>query len=265
MANDLATKAQTVEFTTFTTKLVSDTFATLLSNQATQISAYSEMLAEIRKTLTTYINDTKDDISGEEFFAFLSAYVDNVGKIENDSSQPLSGVQGDQEITNLNNALGIKQEEVNSLSINPDDDKLIVHSGQTIGRNSSWAVIKPLIINRLCVNKYQYLKEIIQTGLVRLVVDNGTIETSLDFTTKRFESIASKTSNYSIRNQNYGGGFGGGFFNKVFRVGASVNYNQLDVSVVSTNKYTSTNEEVSISGRVKIDFVSDYKPLSEIN
>lgn len=254
-------KAQLVEFTVFTTSLVSNTFATLLSNQASQIAAYSEMLAEIAKTLTDYINDTKDDITAEELFAFVKAYVANV----DDDNQPITSATT-QELTNLNKALVVTQDEVNQLSVNPAaEDPTVVKTNPGITTSSTVEELKEVIINRLSVNKYQYLKEIVQTGLVRLVVDNGIIETSLDFKTSEYLTYREKSSSYTVTNQSYGISGRGSFFGGMLNIAAGAGYSRLDVQMSDSNKFNAENTEVSISGRVKINFASDYKPLTEVN
>ena len=67
-----------IGFPEFTTKLVNDTINTLISNQAKQTEAFLELQEEVAKSLTSYINDTKDDVTGEEVLAFISSLVPSV-------------------------------------------------------------------------------------------------------------------------------------------------------------------------------------------
>ena len=60
-----------IGFPEFTAKLITDTFDALITANMRQTEAYIDLVTTLAKDLTTFINDTKDDISGEMVLEFL--------------------------------------------------------------------------------------------------------------------------------------------------------------------------------------------------
>ena len=68
-----ATQIEEIGFPEFTTKLVGDTFDALIAANIRQQQAYVELLQATSKSLSAYINDTKDDITPAEIVQLFSA------------------------------------------------------------------------------------------------------------------------------------------------------------------------------------------------
>ena len=62
-AVDVAARLPDIQFPEFTAKLITDTFDALVSANLRQTESYIELVGAISKTITTYINDTQDDIT----------------------------------------------------------------------------------------------------------------------------------------------------------------------------------------------------------
>ena len=67
-----AARLNEIGFPEFTAKLITDTFDALVSANMRQTEAYVELLTLVSKSLTQFINDTKDDIGGELILQFLA-------------------------------------------------------------------------------------------------------------------------------------------------------------------------------------------------
>ena len=68
-----AARLDEIGFPEFTAKLITDTFDALVSANLRQTEAYIELVQSVAKSLKEYINDTHEDISGEELLRFLAA------------------------------------------------------------------------------------------------------------------------------------------------------------------------------------------------
>ncbi|MEM9686297.1 MAG: hypothetical protein AAF934_05175, partial [Bacteroidota bacterium] len=108
-------------------------------------------------------------------------------------------------------------------------------------------------------NKYDILLQIVQTGLIRLVVTDGVIESKLNFRTSDYEYARTASSSY--RRTTSGGGVSLGFFGRVFGLRASAGYNRLRVSTTSSINASGSNTNINIQGLVRINFRSDYQAL----
>jgi len=170
-----ASRLSEIGFPEFTAKLVTDVFDALVSANVRQTESYLALIKEVGKTLSQYINDTKDDIGGEEIMQFLAlvAPPDNAGdgstepskvKVGNSLSQP--------EAHAIQAAVNISGETVN-------------HNAAAAGAidQAAYEKIVDAVASRIGANKYDLLKEMVKQGILRLVVENGVIETRLTFTT----------------------------------------------------------------------------------
>jgi hypothetical protein len=61
-----ASRLEEIGFPEFTTKLVTDVFDALVSANIRQAESYIELLQKVSKSLTEFVSETKDDISGDE-------------------------------------------------------------------------------------------------------------------------------------------------------------------------------------------------------
>ena len=72
MAVTQAARLNEIGFPEFTAKLITDTFDCLVAANIRQTQAYIELVQQISKSLTQFINDTRDDINGEQLLQFLA-------------------------------------------------------------------------------------------------------------------------------------------------------------------------------------------------
>lgn len=105
-ALEAATRLNEIGFAEFTSDLITKTFDALVDANLRQTESYIDLVKEVSKTLTTYINDTKLEISNQEVLDYLGSlpkFVDDTGQQVVDQATasapaptPISLVAGEQ-------------------------------------------------------------------------------------------------------------------------------------------------------------------------
>lgn len=252
-----ATRLPDIGFPEFTTKLVTDVFDALVSANIRQTEAYISLIQEVGKTLSVYINDTKDDIDGDEIMRFLATVLPP-DDASGDSTEPTK-VKVDATLSNddaetLQKALDINRE--------PDMNNAVATTD--VIDDSKYNAILDAVAKRLAANKYDLITEMVKQGILRLVVENGVIETRLTFST--YESIfhQTKAKNYNRKDFNFRAKVGtGAFVSLWFKASASTSYNSISISTAEKVNQDRSGSNVNIFGRVQINFRTDYLPLNE--
>jgi hypothetical protein len=251
-----AARLDEIGFPEFTAKLITDTFDALVSANLRQTEAYIELVQSVAKSLKEFINDTHDDISGEELLRFLAAVL------------PPGDLTSD-EPTKVKVGVTLTNDEYNKLN-----DALYLPDGALEAGNNTVATpdvpldqakvdtILEAVANRLAANRYDLLKEMVKQGILRLVVENGLIESRLTFTTYGSTFYQKNASDYhrdTYRNKSKGRTGGivslfGSYSSTTYRT--SIN--------IRTSKETHrdiSGSQVQIFGMVRINFKTDYLPL----
>lgn len=238
-AIDTAARLNDIGFAEFTSKLVSDTFQTLVASQIEQTQAFADLVRQTAKSLTDYINDTKDDISGEELLQYINALLpeQDAADIQANGGQPNVTLTAD-EAAQLNRDLAYDT----------------VTPAFTAGTTSTLS-IREAIAKRIAANKYELLTEIVRLGLIRLVVTDGFIDTKLSFKVEEFAEAKTLAQKYARTS----GGFSAslGVIGKVFNLRASGGYNKVKVSFDRATTETGSSTDINIQGQVHINFRSD--------
>lgn len=252
-----ASRLDEIGFPEFTCKLVTDVFDALVSSNIRQQQAQIELLKETAKTLTTYINDTKDDIGPAEIMQLLSAAAPPADATA--TSEP-SKIAVDEtlnagEATAVNNAL-----EVTGGGVAGDNK---VASAKKLTQNDVDA-IKGAAAIRIAANKYTLLVEMVKLGMLRLVVDNGSIETGLNFRAYGSDYFSTHSTNYSRNQFDFrASAKTGGIVSLWVNAAASTAFSSVRVSTTDTVSGSNSGVDVRITGGVKINFHTDYLPLNQ--
>ncbi len=252
-----ASRLDEIGFPEFTTKLVSDTFDALIAANLRQQQGYIELIEAVSKSLKAYINDTRDDIGPSEIMQLLGAAVppSSPGATSEPTKVKPGAKLTEADATALNNALEIKGIEL-------DKDNKAATAG-TLSQ-SGYDKILDAAAMRLAANKYDQLEQMTKLGMLRLVVDNGTIETRLNFHAYGSEYFNRNTSAYSrdsfaLR----ASAKTGGLLSAWVSASASTSYTSMNVSTASTRQNESSGVDVNIFGRVQLNFHTDYLPLNK--
>lgn len=252
-----ATQLEEIGFPEFTTKLVGDTFDALIAANIRQQQAFIELLQATSKSLTDYINDTKDDITPEEIVQLFSVILPPA------ASQPEGSPTGVVVGGSLN---ATQRDAINSALTVTDGTTTTNNAVAQTGDISAarYASLVEAAAVRIAANKYTLLTEMVKLGMLRLVVTDGTIETRLNFRAYGSDSFAQHTSDatrsaFSVRAQAQTGGL----VSLWVKASASTAYSRVRVQTAHTAERSGSSVSVQIMGGVKINFRTDYLPLAE--
>lgn len=266
-----ATRLPEMRFPEFTAKLITDTFDAITASYIHQMAQYVNVVKAVGQTLEGFINDTAADIGADQnqinaFLVSLSGLSDDtLNFLLGDSTATGLSLSG-AEATAINDAVALPAAAGSFATTSP-----AVAGGAAL-TSSRRASIAQAIARRIAANKYDLLQTMVKQGVLRLYVDNGTIETRLTFSTygsavssssqtAREVAEASKVSGFGG-----GGGFGallpgGGIAAGAGATSGSTNAS-LSVSTANSSQRDVTGSRVQIFGRVKLNFKSDFVPLA---
>jgi hypothetical protein len=243
------TRLNEIGFVEFTTQLINGVFDALINANIRQTEQYIALLQSAATTLADYINNTEDDISPQDILAFL----ERVGVAP---GQPV------EDPVALNAALLLPA----SAGVTGNNQVTV-----TAGATPSTTVfqrIQEAAAKRIAANRFELLQEMVKQGVLRLIVDNGVIETRLTFTTygksQRSESTAERNreESTSASGGGLGLGFGAGAGGFGFGAATGGTRSTLNISTAKAAERDVTGSRVQIYGRVKIHFKTDYAPLA---
>lgn len=251
-----AARLSEIGFPEFTTKLITDVFDSLVASNLRQTEAYIELLQQTGKSLTQFINDTKDDIGGELLLQFLAQVLPPRNTESEDASHVKEGNSlTTEEASTLNNALEVKDASIAS-------DNKVATAGAL--NETKVNAILDAVANRISASKYDLLKEMVKQGILRLVVENGEIETRLTFNTYGSSFYQNKTSDYQRKNFSFRAkAKTGGLLSAWVKASASTSYNSVKVSTATKTDQDRSGSRVQIYGRVYVNFKTDYLPLDQ--
>lgn len=241
-----ATRLNEIGFPEFTAKLITDTFDALIAANIRQTEAYTALVKATAQDLTVYINETKDDISGDMILQFLANNLtpDQFAKV--DGKKPLDAATAKA----INDACEIE-----------DQPKPTIAEGAV--STTVFNSILDAAAKRIAADKYTMLREMVKMGILRLIVENGIIETKLTFTTYGSNYYNSNSSKYNSSSFSANASAKtGGFLSLWCKASASTAYNTMSVSTANSSSSTSSSTSVQIYGLVRINFKTDYQPLN---
>ena len=103
----------------------------------------------------------------------------------------------------------------------------------------------------------------VKQGILRLVVDNGLIETRMTFNTYGSSFYQGNSSSYNRKSFEFKAkAKTGGFVSLWAKASASTKYNSISVSTTNTTQQDRAGSSVNIFGMVRINFRTDYLPLN---
>ncbi len=254
-----AAKIDEIGFPEFTAKLITDTFDALVSANMRQTEAYIELVQSVAGTLEDFINNTSDDISGEELLQFLSLVAPN----DSDSSDPQTKVRVGQTLSAdeagaLNDAVALPAEAGGLVSGNAN-----VADDTTAIDETKFKAILDAVARRLSVNRFTLLKEMVKQGILRLVVENGLIETRLTFSAYASSFYQKNADSYQRTNYTRKSRGGTGRILSLFgNYSSRTSRSSVSVRTTKETHRDISGSRVQIFGMVRINFKTDYLPLN---
>ena len=253
-AIQIASQVDKIKFPEFTASLITGVFDAITANQLKQMAAYTEMLSKVSKSLTSFINEAKDDITSGELLEFLS----NTFSYEKGGS--IKTMQYGEVYDKLQNSQAIDAEAKTELN-----NQLTIKDGNnSITPSITKTGFLDAVKSRIAENKYKLLRDMMKLGYQKLVVKDGVVETKLEFFTQQYEYDVENTSEFERKNRSwgFGGSFKGGFLGGILGINGGISNTETKVSTVNTSKIDISNTTVDIFGHVKVNFKSDFFPLA---
>jgi len=198
--------------------------------------------------------DTKDDIGGDEILQFLEAVLPAI-EGSGDASKAVEGATlTAEEATTLTDALAVPTEVQDPSPVIPANTALT---------GNQWTDLLDAVAQRIAVNKYNLLQEMVKQGILRLVVTDGVIESRMTFTTYGTSAYTRNTSDYQRSTTNKRSSAGAGFIFAPFFSAKERTYStKLTVRTTKETQQDNSGSRVNIFGGVTINFKTDYQPLS---
>lgn len=297
-----ASKLSDIGFGEFTSNLIKDVFSALIDAEMTQLEAYKELVSVLSLNLTTYINNTQNDVSiadienlitslnlpdaddTENLITAVNAGYEAIANNNTPANPPQAPVSSDALSTLITTLGPIVSDVVNGLipansatAVNMNDS----HTPATVfGEANTSAIpnyqaIYKAIAGKISNDKYTLLQAMVRTGLMRLVVDSGTIETRLTFDTYETheDQTDTKHRDRTVTREKEKGGKGSTLMSNLIRPGknifgnnngrAKVKQRGVSVNTAKTHHRDAAGSHVQIFGRVEIKFKTDYMPLNQ--
>jgi hypothetical protein len=260
-----ATRLSEIGFPEFTAKLITDTFNAITASYIDQMAQYVGVVQAVSQTLEDYINNTKDDITADEINRFLVSIAglsdDVLNFLLGDPTSASQVQPSEAEAAAINNAVKLPP-AAGSAAVAPPA------SASTNLTASKRGTIAQAIARRLAANKYDLLQTMVRQGILRLYVDNGTIETRLTFSTYGQAISSSATTKRTRAEGSSGFGAAGGIAGLVghslagFGAGGGFANSTLTVTTANHTNRDISGSRVQIFGRVKLNFKTDLLPLA---
>lgn len=249
-----------IGFAEFTTDLVLKVFDGLVAANFNQTEAYIHLVKEVSKSLKDYVNDTHDQIGSDQILAFLSAALPKAAGADG-NLQPKEIKEGttldEADASALNKVLTLSTETGGGLG----DNNKIAKTGP-LDKTAADTILEA-VARRISANKYDLLKEMVQQGLLRLVVTKGIIESKLTFNTYSSSYYSKNSTSYDRKEFKFAAAAKtGSALARWITASASADYSTLGVTTTNENQLSSTSSQINIFGFVHLEFKTDYLPLS---
>jgi hypothetical protein len=250
-----AARLDEIGFPEFTAKLITDTFDALVSANLRQTEAYIDLVQSVAKSLAQFIEDTHDEIGGEEILRFLAAVLPPDDPNSDDPTKVKVGnTLTNEDAAALNGALLLPAE-----AGVPGNNQ--VAAAEELDQNKFNAILDA-VAKRVANNRYDLLKEMVKQGILRLVVETGLIETRLTFTTYGSTFYQKNTSDYHRDTyKRVSKGRTGGLISLFGSYSSSTYRTSVNVRTTKETHRDISGSRVQIFGMVQLNFKTDYLPL----
>jgi hypothetical protein len=249
-------------FPEFTAKLITDTFNAITASYIEQMGQYMNLVQAVSQTLAEFIKNTAADVSADEIAGFL------VGLRLNDAA--LNFLLGDSTAAASLSAEAKALDEAVALPAPAGAASPPVVAGNLSAAKKQ--AVELAVSRRIASNRYELLQTMVRQGVLRLYVDNGTIETRITFSTYGNSSAASSSTKLARALQlNSSGGLGGvgfagfgGVAAGAFGAGGVTSSSRatLNVSTAKESQRDVSGSRVQVFGRVRLNFKTDFVPLA---
>jgi hypothetical protein len=169
---DQLSRIDEINYPEFTSKLISDTFDAIVSSMIRQQEAYADLVEKIAMTLEEFSAEAVTDTDVETYLRTYFPGEEANGTSVGTPADP--GSLDDADAARLDSLLGAEAIAVGEESNLPDAGSLDGEEVELIFRLARRLLARP---------RLEALRELVSQGITRIVVEDGTIETELEFRT----------------------------------------------------------------------------------
>lgn len=274
-------------FVDFTQGLITGTFNSIIKATIDQMKAYTDMVADLTKSLKEFASDNvSDDAVSEKLaqLAFTEASREapftvaagqprrlyhlkrlyDLAPITGGHRAEILGVFGKADLVDATTKV-IKEDEVKALF---DEGTYDNTTGILVSNSPNYTAADLTIILRaikhgLARDGMNQLRQMAREGMARIVITEGQIDTKLIFQVSSNETNTSRSS--TVDRNSYGGKLKAGAMWGWGSASLSAHYSQLSVSTVDQTSVGNIETLTRMSGQVTLKFKTDYKPLNDSN
>jgi hypothetical protein len=281
-----ATRLGDIPFVQFTTDLVTGIFDSLVESHIVQMHEYAQFVHLVSQDLTTYINQTVDNVSFNDVSSFIQGYA-----LPNPASLDLTAILAALKAPTADKPANTGTNEapassamwwgglINALApvvsklvdkISDPNLKTSLNAIETYNaaitetvkvatdKLPTYKQIHSSIAALIASNKYALLQNIVTQGMMQLKVTKGKISTSLSFNTWTYDaSSQSSSKQVDDKQKTATNNFGGGGFWGLLTGKRSFDRDVSKVVTVSTeNSYQSSSSgtNINIYGGLTLEF-----------
>jgi len=245
---DQLSRIDEVNYPEFTSKLISDTFDAIVASMIRQQEAYADLVEKIAMTLEDFSAEAVTDTDVETYLRTYFPGEEDNGTSVGSPSAP--GELDDADAARLASLLGPEAIETGEEGSLPEEGGLDAADVELIYR---------LVRRMLARPRLEALRELVSRGITRIVVEDGTIETELEFRTYANVEDVTARSSYQRRTLNGGGGLN--FASALFGINLGGSGSRLRVSTNRSSRASEGEAEGEITGRVEINFRGESQPF----
>lgn len=281
-------QAPFMNFVEFTSTLIREIFRTLVDTSREQLEAYVGMVEALSGGPSQFIANNIGDLDAAALKylnevvrpTYTTDPVDYTRTVAgaNETFTPTDVTLIPTQVTALTESFaGVRV----NIDADPEPDELteaIVAQTNTVKLADLHKFAKAML-ERAGRRSFDELQALLRIGLARVVPNKGFIETAMTFSIDTTETSESSSQTTDTTNTARSGSFSlgrettsqPGLVSRVFGsavtsklnigINASSSNTRLRVNVVNEKSTAATNLDIDITGRVRIDFITDYFPL----
>lgn len=272
-------------FVDFTQGLITGTFNSIIKATIDQMKAYTEMVADLTKSLKEFAAENVSEETIDERLARLTIeepsadpQKPNIYNIAKERPQrayhlkrlyqmaPVTGGHRYKILqlfgftgTTYFDGTRIKEDAVAAEIAK--DDPLGIDASTRVYDEQQITTIRDAIKHGLAKDGMNQLRQMAREGMARIVITEGEINTKLIFQVSSKETTTRTTSDR--KSQSFGGSLSAGASWGWGNASLSAYYNNLSVSTVDQTSVGNIETLTQMSGQVILKFKTDYKPLND--
>jgi hypothetical protein len=244
---DQLARVDEVNYPEFTSKLIADTFDAIVSSMIRQQEAYADLVERIAMTLEDF---SAEAVTDSDVSAYLRTQLPGDGEGGTSVGSPSSPGELDaDEAARLESLLGPEAIAAGEEGNLPGEGSLEADDVALVYRLVRLALARP---------RLEALRELVSQGLTRIVVEDGTIETELEFRTYANVHEASREgSTERSVDRNF---VRAGALQRLLAIDHGSSRTQFRVSTGRDSRRRASGAEGEIRGRVRINFRGEPLP-----